>query len=198
MSGGRWLAVGTAGLLVLLGVLWHEMQEKPASAAPPPPVQAREARPAPGPSPAYRAIAAVAAEQAAHASNKVDPASDAFFAKFTDQVPAVLTSAAMQTCYTGGLHRRSLDQSITLDFIDHIKNGEVTVSDVKVRESTLDDSDLQNCMIAAVSRAHWHDDSLPDIQQQDEITITPERGGKKYMKEDIDYVGAAAPPNTPR
>ena len=200
MSGGKWLAVGTAGLLVLLAVLWYEMQETPAVAAP---AVAAAAAPEPqaaarAPTKAYRAIAAIAAAEEQKQSGKVDPASDQFFYRFTEQVPAVVSSAMMQKCYHGGLHRRSRDQLITLDFIDHIKNGEVTVSDVKVKESSLDDPEMEACMVDAVAHSHWHDDSLPDIQQQDEVTLTPERGGKKYMKEDIDYVGPAAPPNTPR
>jgi hypothetical protein len=92
-----------------------------------------------------------------------------------------------------------MDQWITISFVGHIKNGEVTFSNVRAKESRLDDKELEDCMLAAVTKAHWHDDSLPDVEQYpDETTLNPERGGKKYLHDSRDDNATPAPPDTPR
>ena len=128
---------------------------------------------------------------------KVNANSDEFFDRFVERQPKVASRAAM-TCYRGGAHRRTMDQWIRFSFVGHIKNGEVTFSDVKAKESRLDDKELEDCMLAAVASAHWHDDSLPDVDHyDDETTLNPERGGKKYMH-DNDSDATPAPTDTPR
>lgn len=127
----------------------------------------------------------------------VNANSDEFFDRFVERQPKVASRAAM-TCYRGALHRRTMDQWIRFSFVGHIKNGEVTFSDVKAKESRLDDRELEDCMLAAVAAAHWHDDSLPDVDHyEDETTLNPERGGKKYMHENDDDA-TPAPTDTPR
>jgi hypothetical protein len=115
------------------------------------------------------------------ADAKVNLNSDEFFDRFVERQPKAASRAAM-SCYHRGLHRRTMDQWIRFSFVGHIKNGEVTFSDVKAKESRLDDKELEDCMLAAVANARWHDDSLPDVDRyEDETTLNPERGGKKYM-----------------
>ena len=40
-----------------------------------------------------------------------------------------------------------------------------------------------------VAATRWHDDELPDYSAPDELIIRPERGMKKFTKENIEYVG---------
>ncbi|MDB4957784.1 MAG: hypothetical protein JWO36_5353 [Myxococcales bacterium] len=194
---GKWLAACGAVLLVLVVLLWYQMQSTAAvvpTASATLSVATHDVAPAQASTKVVPIAAAVA--MTAQTAGKIDPASDAFFNQFTDKVPSIVTGNAIRKCYQGGLHRRDRDQFLTLEFVDHIKNGEVTVSDVKIKKSELNDPTLEACMIAAVAASHWHDDSLPDISQADEVTINPERIVKKYV--DDSYEGAPAPPNTPR
>ena len=194
----KWLALAAIAVVALVIALMRELSETDATAAPAPQIAA-VAAPVPAvtvPPPVARAVEkAVASEQK---PKKIDMASDEFQNRLLEQVPAVVGSAAMR-CYHGGLHRRSRDQLITIEFKEKVTNGEVTMSDVHAKESSLDDPELERCMLDKVAKAHWHDDELPDTPPiDDEVTITPERGGKKYTDENRNYVGAAAPANTPR
>jgi len=65
---------------------------------------------------------------------------------------------------------------------------------VTIKESTLEDSALETCFIQEVARSSWKDAELPDWDQDDEVVLRPERGMKKFWKDNMDYVGAAAPP----
>ena len=93
-------------------------------------------------------------------------------------------------CYTGGLHRVHRNQKVKLAFTNKIVNGEVTVTDVKVVESTIDDPEMVECFRREVANTHWHDDTLPDWDAPDELVIRPERGMKKYTEEDMKYEGS--------
>ncbi|HTR55472.1 MAG TPA: hypothetical protein VMJ10_32560 [Kofleriaceae bacterium] len=195
--GGKLLAVGAVAVLALVGVLWYQMQAGPATAAPSAkPQAATVAQPVAGPSPALRAIQAVPSAADESKNGKVAIASDEFMRRFMDIAPKQVSGPAMRKCYHGGLNRKTRDQLITIDFHETIKDGEVTMSNVTAKESSLNDPEMQACMLDAVAHAHWHDDSLPDYQGDDEVTITPERVNKKYNPRD--YEGPEAPPNTPR
>jgi len=132
---------------------------------------------------------AVAKVQAANdAGKKIDINSDAFFIRFDDLIPQMLTRNAAK-CYTGGLHRVHRNQKVKLAFKDHIVDGKVTVSDVKVveGETTINDPDLVKCFLAQVAATTWTDSELPDWTQDDELVIRPERGMKKFTKENMEY-----------
>lgn len=185
---GRLLIVGALALLVVAIVLWHELNAPIAVAAPQPVAPAAQVAAPAVATPMTQAIAKVAVAAAPQQSGKLDPASDQFFYKFTEVAPVVLTREAMRKCYTGGLHRVDRDSSLTLDFTETIKNGEVTVSNIQInKQSTLADKELETCFINVVGKTHWHDDEFPDLSQQDQITINPERSGRKYLSENTDY-----------
>jgi nucleoid-associated protein YgaU len=185
------LAVGAAAVLGLLVLIWYQLHT-PAEAAPAPAPQAEAAR---APAPVARAQSTGLAQAAAKVAEetgkpeKVDPASDAFFYKFDDLQPHLLDKAAA-TCYTGGLHRVGRNAKLKLAFKDKIVNGDVTVTDVKIVDDTIHDKELTDCFVREVSNTKWHDDSLPDWTQDDELVIRPERGMKKYTKENMDYEGS--------
>jgi hypothetical protein len=184
------LAAGGVAVIGLLVLIWYQLHA-PADAAPAPAPKA-EAAPAPtAPARAQGSGLAQAAAQVAEATGKpekVDPASDAFFYKFDDLQPAMLTRNAA-TCYSGGLGRVARNAKLKLAFKDKIVNGEVFVTDVKIVESTISDKALIDCFVREVENTKWHDDSLPDWTQDDELVIRPERGMKKYTKENMEYQG---------
>jgi hypothetical protein len=196
----KWFVAGGIVLLVVLVVLlWLQMQprepapaaEKPAAA--PPQVAMAETRPAAKPSaPAAEATPEPAAVEPAVPPGKLDPRSDEFFYKFDEVVPKQLTRNAAK-CYEGrhgSLHR---NQKLSLRFKTRIVNGEVSIRDVTIKESTIDDAALVTCFIQEIQRSSWKDGELPDWEQDDELVLRPERGMKKFWKDNIDYVGAEAP-----
>jgi hypothetical protein len=191
------LAVGALAVIALLVLILHEIRAQvdaaPAAKAPTPaPVIASPPPPVTQP-PVKLANVAPAPDS----DGKVNANSDEFLDRFVDRQPKVASRAAM-TCYKGGLHRRTMNQWIRFSFVGHIKNGEVTFTDVKTKQSKLDDKELEDCMLAAVASTHWHDDSLPDVDHyEDETTLNPERGGKKYLH-DNDDDATPAPADTPR
>jgi hypothetical protein len=188
------LVGGALAVIALLVLVLYEIhtQVDAAPTASAPASASVASRPAPI---AHAPVAKVATTP--DGDNRVNVNSDDFLDRFVDRQPKVASRAAM-TCYRGGSHRRTMDQWIRFSFVGHIKNGEVTFSDVKTKESRLDDKELEDCMLAAVAKAHWHDDSLPDVDHyDDETTLNPERGGKKYMH-DNDDDATPAPTDTPR
>jgi len=183
------LAAGAVVVLGLLVLIWYQLHA-PADAAPAPAPKAEAAPAAPTEraqgSGLVQAAAKVAQETGKPA--KVDPASDAFFYKFDDLQPHLLDKSAA-TCYSGGLNRVGRNAKLKLAFKDKIVNGDVTVADVRVVEDTIHNKELTDCFIREVTNTKWHDDSLPDWTQDDELVIRPERGMKKYTKENMDYQG---------
>jgi hypothetical protein len=184
------LAAGAVVVLGMLGLIWYQLHT-PADAAPAPAPKA-EVAPAPEPARAQGSgLAQVAAKVAAETGKpeKVDPASDAFFYKFDDLQPHLLDKAAA-TCYSGGMNRVGWNAKLKLAFKDKIVNGDVMVADVRIVEDTIHNKELTDCFVREVQNTKWHDDSLPDWQQDDELVIRPERGMKKYTKENMDYQGS--------
>jgi hypothetical protein len=195
----KWLA-GAIALLVLVVLVWMQMR----SDDPEPVVAEHVAAPAAAAAPAVIPAAAKGSSAAAQAaapedeldlperSGKIDPRSDEFFNKFDDVVPRELTRNAAR-CYEGrhgSLHR---NQKLSLRFKTRIRDGKVIISDVTIKESTLNDAALETCFIQEVARSTWKDDELPDWEQDDELVLRPERGMKKFWRDNEDYVGPEAP-----
>ena len=184
------LAAGAVVVIGLLVLIWYQLHA-PADAAPAPAPKAEapaQAAVAPRAQGSGLAEAAAKVGAATGKPEKVDPASDAFFYKFDDLQPAMLTRNAA-SCYSGGLGRVGRNAKLKLSFKDKIVDGEVTVTDVKIVESTISDQALIDCFVREVQNTKWHDDSLPDWTQPDELVIRPERGMKKYTKENMEYQG---------
>ena len=180
---GKWLAAGALVLLVLVILLWMQMRPQDAE-----PIAARApAAPAAAEPVVAKAQSVVPADaeeelEVPERTGKLDPRSDAFFTKFDEVVPRELTANAAK-CYErrhGSLHR---NQKLTLMFKTRIAHGVVSIVDVKIKESTLNDSALESCFIQEVQRSTWKDDELPDWEQDDQLVLRPERGMKKFWKE---------------
>jgi len=186
----RWLTPALSiAVIAAAALLWLELRAPAASAAATaspaparaiaPPVIAPSAPPPSAPPPVEAA--------APPERDTLDPQSDAFFYRFDEVVPANLTRAAA-ACYEGArkVHR---NQKLKLGFKVQIVKGTVTITDVKVLQSTLDYPGLEACFIRAVSGVTWTDDELPDWIQDDELVLRPERGMKKYSQENLRYEG---------
>ena len=137
---------------------------------------------------------AVAAAPAPEPVKKIDVESDEFFYKFQEVVPAVLSRNAVK-CYEGITKRVHRNQNAVYKFKVKIKDGVVTIKDAAVERSTLGDGNaaLETCFLQEIARSTWSDPELPDWEADDQLTISPERGLKKYTRENIEYVGEPAP-----
>lgn len=138
----KWLAAGGVAILAILLLLWLQMTSDPvpaahAVAAPAAPTQvaAVAAKPA-AEKPAAAAAADEAAPEPEPKPGKLDPRSDEFFNKFDDVVPNRLTRNAAK-CYEGRHGQLHRNQKLSLRFKTKIVNGEVTVHDVTIKESTM-------------------------------------------------------------
>jgi hypothetical protein len=182
------LSAGVLLLLVALVVLIIQLRSSAASASVAPASATASAYVAgSAPSAAPNLEVAVAAEPAPGQPEKLDPQSDAFFYRFDEVVPANLTRAAA-SCYEGAprVHR---NKKMKLAFKTRIKNGVVTLEDVKVVVSTLGNAALESCFLREVSRTTWTDPELPDWEQEDILVLRPERGMKKFSKANLEYEG---------
>lgn len=185
---GKWIAaIAAVGIVVLAIFMWMQLHETPSAIAAKPPVP-----PATPQTPTPTQLAALGAQiKAAETTpdGKLSPNSDEFFYKFSEAHTKRLTALAA-TCYTGGLDRVGWNEFLRLTLRDKIVNGEVFFTDVKIAESTITNQKLIDCFVRQVQTARWHDDSLPDIDDEDELVLRPERGMKKYSEDNRNYKGA--------
>lgn len=187
---GKWLAVGGIALIAALLLMWKQVSS--SSAEPPPPALAttkvEKAAPVASAAPAQPANKLDEELPVDETPKKLEKASDEFFYAFTEKVPKVLSKDAAE-CYAGKLGTKNRNAKLVLNFNVKVRSGKVRVEDVKVAMSTLNDPALESCFIQKVARSGWEDPSLPDEDWPDELVIRPERGLKKYVKENVEYVG---------
>ena len=199
----KWLAVAALVIVAALLLLWRQMgseteviasakaAESPAVAPAPPTTATERAREERVKVAEKRAEEAKAAAADDGKPEKLDPMSDEFFYKLPERVPKMLGMAAAK-CYEGIAKRVHRNENVVFDFKTKVKNGVVTISDVKVNTSTLTQPALQTCFAQEIGRVTWQDDSLPDWEGDDQLTISPERGLKKFMQDNLNYVGEPA------
>lgn len=196
----KWLVGAGIAIVVMLVLLWRQLDDSSATAAPPPPKPVAVAVTQPTPSDvatpvAVEPVAVVPVpEPVPERKKKIDVESDEFFHKFQEVVPAVLSRNAVK-CYEGISKRVNRSQSVVYKFKVKIKDGVVTIKDTAVERSSLGDgnSALETCFLQEIARSTWTDAELPDWEAEDQLTISPERGLKKYTRENIEYVGEPAP-----
>ena len=187
---GKWLAAGFVALIALVVLLWMQIHA-PADAAP---VVAAPAAPAAAPPPVAPETAKLGSALAKVAAvddkpKKYDTDSDEFFYKFQDVITQVASRNAMQ-CYHGGLKTLQRQQKVKFSVKDVIKDGEVTMTSVKVVETNINDPELIACMQKEIEKTHWHDDMLPDYNEDDMVLIRPGSLVNKFSKEAMSYEGS--------
>ncbi len=193
---GKWLAIGGLALIVLLVLMWQQLASSDATPTPAPIAKAPVApvaAVAPTPTPVAVAVAPEPVAAPSDKPAKLDPQSDEFFRKHDEVVvPNLMRSAVKCWENTANKAKFNRTQSIVLKFKQKITNGTVTIHDVTVDGSSIGDAALEACFIQQIRSTTWHDDALPDWEQEDEIKLGP-RTLKKYTRENIDYVGPEAP-----
>ena len=187
---GKLLAAGGVILLVLAALLLYELKGTTTVDAAPT-VHATLDHPADtiAPTPMKPAAPVAVAPVDPDAPKKIRTDSDAFFFEFDDVQPKRLMKQAAK-CYTAQNRVSDRNAKMKLTFKDHIVNGEVTITDVKMVESTLNNKALEQCMIEKVSAYHWHNDVLPDWVQDDMLLVRPEMGMRKFSPESVNYEGS--------
>jgi len=198
---GKWLVAGAAALVIILLLLWLQLGDEAAPVARSPqqvaPSAAASVPPKSGETQLAKADPVkvgteLELDPPPAGPHKINPMSDEFNQRFEEQVPRRLTREAAK-CYEGrhgSLHR---NQKLTLMFKTKIRDGVVTVHDVKVKEDTIQDAALNTCFIQQLQRASWKDDELPDYEVDDLLVMRPERGMRKYWSELESEVGPEGP-----
>lgn len=195
----KWLAVAAAVIVAALIFLWKEMGSDseviPTATAAKPQVTEMASTPTERARQERVKAAAKLAEEAKAAPKvddgkpqKVDAMSDEFFYKLPERVPKMLGRAAAK-CYEGVAKKVHRNENVVYDFKTKVKDGVVTISDVKVNRSSISQPALETCFAQEIGRVTWKDDTLPDWEGDDQLTISPERGLKKFMQDNVDYVG---------
>lgn len=201
--GKKWLGLAAIALIVILIAMWRQVDSEPTAAAPVKPVQVAAAQIPAAPSPTAPAVTpdvveappAPAAEPTKN-DEKYDPQSDEFFFKHDEIVVPMVMRSAVKCWEALPADKRKMfhrNQSIVIKFKQKIVNGTVTMYDAKVERSSIKDPALESCFYKQVVATTWHDDKLPDWEQDDEVKISP-RVLKKYTRENIEYEGREAPP----
>ncbi|MDQ3369991.1 MAG: hypothetical protein M3680_31620 [Myxococcota bacterium] len=188
------LAVGGLALIALLLVMWQQLG--PSSATPSSAASAAPVATVPvvaTATPVEVAAPAPAAPAEPTKPEKLDPQSDEFFYKHDEVVVPNLMRSAVK-CWENVDNKAAYNrnQSLVLKFKQKIVNGTVTIHDVQVEGSSIKDATLEACFIQQIRNTTWHDDALPDWEQDDEIKLGP-RTLKKYTRANIEYVGPEAP-----
>lgn len=196
---GKWLVGAGIAILVMLVLLWRQLDDSSAAPTPAKPTVVAVAEPTPStphaaPIATAPVVEAPVAAPPSEAPKKMDVQSDEFFYKFQEVVPAVLSRNAVK-CYEGISKKVHRNQNAVYKFKVKIKDGVVTIKDVAVERSSLGDGNaaLETCFLQEIARSTWSDPELPDWEADDQLTISPERGLKKYTRENMEYVGAPAP-----
>lgn len=122
------------------------------------------------------AAAPTAAPGAEAAPVKLDPRSSRFRNRVDEQIPSRLYGEAAR-CYRGGLPR---DQRMDFSYRLHVADGNVTISDVRVTDSTINNRALEECIKQKLLASRWRDDELPDLDEEDDLYMRVD-GWNNYL-----------------
>jgi hypothetical protein len=190
------LLAGAAVLLIAVIVLWKQLGTADEPAPTPPQVAAALPPPPPAIEHVDRAEEAPVADvkPADAPAEKMVVGSDRFFREWMEMVTPRLSSAAIK-CVERSPKDKELQrwQEAKLEYDIEVKNGVVTVANVKLAESNINDSGIEACFVNEVLHVTWTNDALPDLQEHRTITFSPGRGMKKYREDNRNYVGPASP-----
>jgi hypothetical protein len=187
-------------IIIALVLLWRQLDSSsaaaPAGAAP---VAAAQVASAPAAKAEEKPAAAPAADEPAAAkepaSDKMDPQSDEFFYQHDEIVVPMMMREAVK-CWENlppakraEFHR---NQSLVAKFKQRIRDGVVTVHDLVVERSSINDPALEACFVQRLRDTTWSNPRLPDWDQEDTIKLGP-RTLKKYTRENIEADGPEQP-----
>lgn len=99
------------------------------------------------------------------APEKLDINSAVLRNQLEEQIPRRLYAEAAR-CYHGGLQK---DQRLDLSYRVHVADGEVSLSDLRTIEDTLEDSALERCIRERILATKWRDDAMPDLEEDDDL-----------------------------
>jgi hypothetical protein len=204
---GKWLAALGAVLLVVLILLWRQLDSSSAAPPAPPVERPKPAEPVasvpstPEEDPKGKPVEpagpppSVVMTKSAESGEKWDPQSDEFFHKHDEiVVPQLMRSAVKcwENLPAGKRAEFHRNQSMTAKFKQKIRNGVVTIYDVEVERSSINDPALEACFLTQIRGTTWTNSRLPDWDQDDQIKLGP-RTLKKYTRENIEYEGPEGP-----
>jgi hypothetical protein len=120
------------------------------------------AQPAPQPTPP----AAVASPF----GNKLGLKDEALRERLDEGIPARLYAEAAR-CYQGDGSIRDRDERLDLTYHIQVQDGEVTFNRLRVNDDTLTNRTLERCIRERIAAAHWRDDDLPDLDEDDDLFL---------------------------
>jgi hypothetical protein len=200
---GKWLAAIGVIIIVVLVLLWRELDTssaattaEPATPAPAPTQVARADEPKPAAGKPTAAVADEPSPKAEPSKEKMDPQSDEFFYKHDEVVIPNMMRQAVK-CWENLPQQKRAEfnrtQSMVAHFKQRIRNGVVTIYDLQVERSSIGDQALETCFVQQLLGTTWTNARLPDWDQEDTIKLGP-RTLKKYTRENIEADGPEAPP----
>lgn len=123
------------------------------------------------------------ADEQADEQAKEEPASGLSDEEFNDrldrQYPARYYASIAARCNTEGFDP---DAGAHVKFRLQVLRGEVLATNVRIADSSLDDANFEQCLVAAIEQARWRDDDMPDLDEEHELFYRV-RAQKKYDAE---------------
>jgi hypothetical protein len=120
--------------------------------------------------------------------NKLGLKDEALRERLDEAIPARLYAEAAR-CYQGDGSIRDRDERLDLTYHIQVQDGEVTFNRLRVVDDTLTDRALERCIRERITAAHWRDEDLPDLDEDDDLFLKVGMFRKYLAKADD-----AAPP----
>ena len=168
-------AIAAAGIVWML---WPTPRTEPRAPVHRPPLvtQARRA-PIPRPSSTSTSTAPLStAEAPAEVPARVTLQGDALVHRLDDEIPTRLYAEAAR-CYHGG---SQADERLDLEYKLHAAGGLVSITGVRVSDSTLRDRALERCIIDRLQATRFRDDQMPDTDDENDLYLRV-GGFKPYL-----------------
>jgi len=166
----KWVAAAAAVVVVALAVLlWQATRDEtvshadssPPSPAPAPVATAPTAPPRPL-APMKNPVTAPATDDAeAEAPPPVYVANSPEMWDHVDETYKRRWDAFVVDCYKGGADRSA---KLKINYTLAVQNHVVSLHNIQLVESTLNNADLQDCMMRSLADAHFSDNQMPDYE----------------------------------
>lgn len=165
----KWVAAAAAVVVVALGILlWQASREEPVSHAdssPVPPAPITTAATAPAPHPPAPMKNPITAPSGDDGSDEGPPpvyvANSPEMWDHVDETYKRRWDAFVVDCYRGGADRSA---KLKINYTLAVQNHVVSLHNIQLVESTLNNADLQDCMMRSLADAHFPDNQMPDYE----------------------------------